>query len=94
MTPFDTFDKIALMSEEIKPGVVYTSAETRKLLKISESTLKRLLKRGIIRANKIGGQYRILGKELLRMLSPKLEQEAIGSYQNLKRQVIRKIKNW
>ena len=82
------------MSEEIKSEAVYTTAETQKLLKVSESTLKRLLKSGLIRANKIGGQYRILGKELLRTLSPALEREAISSYQQLKRTVVRKIKNW
>jgi excisionase family DNA binding protein len=82
------------MYEEIKPDGVYTTAETQKLLKISESTVKRLLKQGLIRANKIGGQYRILGKELLRALSPDLEREAVGSYQNLKRKISRKIKNW
>ena len=82
------------MSDEIKPEAVYTTAETQKLLKISESTVKRLLKSGLIRANKIGGQYRILGKELLRTLSPELEREAISSYQQLKRTVVRKIKNW
>lgn len=82
------------MNDEIKPEAVYTTAETQKLLKISESTVKRLLKNGLIRANKVGGQYRILGKELLRTVSPELEQEAISSYQQLKRTVVRKIKNW
>jgi len=82
------------MNDEIKPEAVYTTAETQKLLKISESTVKRLLKRGLIRANKIGGHYRILGKELLRALSPELEREAISSYQDLKRKIARKIKNW
>ena len=48
---------------EIKPNSVYTTKETRNILKVSESTIKRFLKRGIIRANKVGGQYRILGKE-------------------------------
>jgi len=80
--------------EEIRAGGVYTTAETRKILKISASTVKRLLKRDLIRANKIGGQYRILGKELLRMLSPELERETVKSYRNLKRTVVRKIKNW
>ena len=82
------------MNEEIKPGVVYTTAETQKILKISESTIKRLLKRGLIRANKIGGQYRILGKELLHVLSPKLEREAVTSYLNLKKKVVKKINKW
>jgi len=80
--------------DEIKPGAVYTTEETRKILKISESTVKRLLKRGLIRANKIGGQYRILGHELLRALSPELEKEATHSYQNLKRKVARTVKYW
>lgn len=80
--------------EEIKPTAVYTTAETQKILKVSQSTVKRLLKRGLIRANKIGGQYRILGKELLRALSPELEQEAVSSYQKMKRKVIRKMKTW
>jgi len=79
---------------EIKPGVVYTTAETQKLLKISESTVKRLLKRGLLRANKIGGQYRILGHEILRTLSPDIDRQATHSYQDLKRKVARKIKNW
>ena len=82
------------MNEEIRPEAVYTTAETQKLLKISESTVKRLLKNGLIRANKVGGQYRILGKELLRTLSPTLEREAISSYQQLKRTVVKKMKNW
>ena len=80
--------------DEIKPNTVYTTAETQKLLKISNSTIKRLLKRGLIRANKIGGQYRILGKELLYILSPDLEKEAVASYLKLKRGVVKKINKW
>ncbi len=80
--------------KEIKPGVVYTTAETQEILKISGSTIKRLLKKGLIRANKIGGQYRILGHELLRLLSPSVDIEATRSYQNLKRKVVKKVKNW
>ena len=79
---------------EINPNEVYTTGETQALLKVSKSTVKRLLKRGIIRANKIGGQYRILGKELLRGLSPKIERRAVNLYQQVKRRVKREIKNW
>ena len=82
------------MEQEIKPNAIYTTEETRTLLKISESTIKRLLKKGIIRANKIGGQYRILGKELLRALSPDLEKGAVESYQILKKRVVKKINKW
>lgn len=82
------------MNEEIKPNAVYTTKETMDLLKISESTVKRMLKNGLIRANKVGGQYRILGKELLRLLSPELEKEAISSYLKLKKKVVTKINTW
>jgi excisionase family DNA binding protein len=49
--------------EEIKPLAVYTTTETQEVLRISESTIKRMLKKGLNRTNKVGGQYRILGKE-------------------------------
>jgi excisionase family DNA binding protein len=83
-----------MSADEIKPGAVYTTAETQALLKISNSTIKRLLKRGLIRANKIGGQYRILGKEILYILSPELEKHAEKSYLGLKRRVIKQINKW
>ncbi|OHA18432.1 MAG: hypothetical protein A2664_00615 [Candidatus Taylorbacteria bacterium RIFCSPHIGHO2_01_FULL_46_22b] len=82
------------MAEEIRPSAVYTTNETQELLKVSKSTMKRLLKRGLIRANKIGGQYRILGREILHVLSPDLEQRAARSYLDLKRKVVRKINKW
>jgi len=82
------------MNAEIRPDAVYTTAEAQKLLKISESTIKRLLKKGLIRANKVGGQYRILGKEILRLVSPEVEKKAIISYLNIKQKVVDKINKW
>lgn len=79
---------------EIKPHEIYTTQETQDLLKISSSTIKRLLKRGLIRANKVGGQYRILGKEILRLVSPQLEAQAGRKYMALKRKVIKTINPW
>jgi excisionase family DNA binding protein len=73
------------MNEEIKPNAIYTTAETQKLLKISNSTIKRMLKNGLLKANKVGGQYRILGKEILRIVSPEVERKAIKTYLNLKK---------
>lgn len=58
---------------EIKADEVYTLKETRDLLKVSSSTLGRLIKKGEIRAAKVGKQYRITGKELLRVVSPEPE---------------------
>ncbi len=82
------------MDDEIKSNAVYTTAETQKLLKISNSTIKRLLKKGLIKANKVGGQYRILGKELLHLVSLETEQKATKSYLKIKQKVINKINKW
>ena len=82
------------MNIEIKANSVYTTAETENMLKISNSTIKRLLKKGVIRANKIGGQYRILGKEILRLVSPEIERKAVKSYLRLKKKAVNKINKW
>lgn len=79
---------------EIKPNEVYTTAEAEKLLKVSNSTMKRLLKKGLLRANKIGKQYRILGHELLKMLSPEIDKKATNTYQKVKSKVRDKVSDW
>lgn len=60
---------------EINRDEVYTPAETRQILKVSSSTMTRMIKKGLIRAAKVGKQYRIMGKEILRVLSPQLEDK-------------------
>ena len=82
------------MSDEIKPNEVSTTKETREFLKLSKSTIKRLLKKGIIRTAKIGNQHRILGSEILRLISPEAEKHAAGLYQELKKKTKEVIKNW
>jgi len=82
------------MEKEIKDNAVYTTAEAQELLKVSNSTIKRMLKKGLIRANKVGGQYRILGKEIFRLVSPEVEQQAIKSYLKIKNKVVDKINKW
>jgi len=79
---------------EINHNEVYTTQEAQGLLKVSKSTIKRLIKNGIIRANKVGGTYRILGKEILRAVSPRVESEATDIYQKIKAGVKSKIRNW
>ena len=79
---------------EIKPNEIYTTEETQKLLKISNSTMKRLIKKGLIRANKIGKQYRILGHEILRALSPEVDVKASDVYQKIKIKTMDKVKDW
>ena len=89
-----TNNNIKNMTQEIKENAVYTTEETQELLKISNSTIKRMLKNGLIKANKVGGQYRIMGKEILRLVSPEVEQKAIKSYLKLKGKVVDKINKW
>lgn len=79
---------------EIKPNAVYTASEAGSLLRVSDSTIKRLLKKGILRANKVGKQYRILGLEILRLISPEVEKIATEKYLDLKSKAIDKIAKW
>lgn len=81
-------------SNEVRPNAVYTTQEVQGLLKLSASTIKRLLKRGVLRANKIGGQYRILGKEVLRLISPALEKKSIKAYLKMKKKAVDVINKW
>lgn len=96
MTPFGILEVSFFnhIMHEIKPNAVYTTAEAQEALKISSSTMKRLLKKGLIRANKIGKQYRILGHELLTLLSPVVDKKATDIYQKVKIKAIDKTKDW
>ena len=95
MTPSDTYwYNYIHMDQEIKPNAVYTTEEAQNLLKVSNSTIKRMLKKGLIRANKVGKQYRILGKEILRLVSPEVEKQAVKSYLEIKKKVVDKINKW
>lgn len=79
---------------ELKPDRVYTTKEAKELLKVSDSTIKRLLKKGVIRAAKIGHQNRILGKEILRLFAPQMEPRASDLYQKIKRKTKKILENW
>jgi len=65
---------------------IYTPKETQEYLKVSQSTMTRMLKSGLIRAAKVGKQYRIFGKEILRVISPEIEDK-VG-------QVYNKARHW
>ena len=79
---------------EIKPNIIYTTEEARGFLKISESTIKRLLKKGIIKAYKVGGQYRIWGKEILKLVSPEVESSTSKIYRQFKDKTKKTIAKW
>ena len=82
------------MTEEIKPGKIYTPKEARDFLKISESTMKRMIKDGIIEAYKVSGQYRIWGNEILKLISPKLELNVFKVYKKFKNKTREVIEKW
>lgn len=78
----------------IKPDEIYTTKETQDFLKVSESTIKRMLKNGIIRAYRVGGQYRIWGSEILRLVSPEVESKVYKVYDKLRSQTRKTIEKW
>ncbi len=79
---------------KINPDEVYTTKEAQDFLKISTSTTKRLLKRGIIRAYKVGGQYRIWGSEILKLVSPEVGSKVYKVYRNLRAKTKKTIEKW
>jgi len=79
---------------EIKPNEVYTTEEAQNFLKISNSTIKRLLKQGILKAYKVGGQYRIWGSEILILVSPKLESGVYKVYKKVRDNTKKVIEKW
>lgn len=76
---------------ELRENEIYTAEETKGLLKISQSTFLRLVKKGVLRAYKVGGQYRILGKEILHLVSPQLEEKAARVYRRVRNGVKRRL---
>ena len=79
---------------EIKPDEIYTTKEARDFLKISSSTTKRLLKRGIIKAYKVGKTYRIWGDEILGLVSPKFERKVYKAYKKAREKTKKTIERW
>ncbi len=79
---------------KIEPDKVYTTKEARAFLKVSESTMKRMLKKGIIKAYRVGGQYRIWGSEILNLVSPKLESGVYQVYKKAKDKTKKTIEKW
>lgn len=70
---------------KIQEDVIYTPKETQKYLKVSQSTMSRMMKSGLIRAARVGKQYRIMGKEILRVISPVLEDQVGIAYNKARR---------
>lgn len=82
------------MVDEIKPEKIYTTKETRDFLKISESTMKRMIKDGVIKAYKVSGQHRIWGREILRLVSPSSVIGVEKAYLKAKAKIKETIEKW
>lgn len=50
---------------QLNEGVVYTTAEAAEILKLSPITVERQIRRGELKAVKLGKEYRLLGRDLL-----------------------------
>ena len=79
---------------EINPKELYTTKETQDFLKVSSSTMKRMIKNGIIKAHRVGGTYRIWGDDILLLVSPRLEKKVYEVYTKVRDKTRKKIKNW
>jgi len=82
------------MEEKISPNKVYTTKEAQTFLKVSNSTIKRMLKKGIIKAYKVGGQYRIWGSEILILVSPNVESKVYKVYKKARDKTRKTIEKW
>ena len=80
--------------DEIQPGKIYTPKEARDFLKVSESTFKRMIKNEIIHAYKVSGQYRIWGREILRLVSPKAVKKSEKIYLDIKEKIRKTVYKW
>lgn len=80
--------------DEIKPGQIYTTEEARSFLKVSESTMKRMIKNKIIVAYKVSGSYRIWGDEILGLVSPNFERKIYGAYKSIRDKAKKAIEKW
>jgi len=72
----------------------FITQEAQTFLKISKSTIKRLLKKGIIKAYKVGGQYRIWGSEILKLVSPEFESRVYKVYKRVRDKTRKTIEKW
>jgi excisionase family DNA binding protein len=79
---------------EINPKELYTTKETQDFLKVSSSTMKRMIKNGIIEAHRVGGAWRIWGDDILMMVSPRLEKKVYEVYTKVRDKTREKIEPW
>ncbi|HEX9722270.1 MAG TPA: helix-turn-helix domain-containing protein [Candidatus Paceibacterota bacterium] len=80
--------------QEINPKEIYTTKEVQDFLKISSSTMKRMIKNGIINAHRVGGTWRIWGDDILMLVSPELEKKVYEKYVDVREKTRKAIEDW
>ena len=80
--------------QEINPKEIYTTKEAQDFLKISSSTMKRMIKNGIIKAHRVGGTWRIWGDDILLLVSPELEKKVYEKYVDVREKTRKAIEDW
>lgn len=58
---------------------IYTVLEAREYLKISDATIRRYIKSGKLKSQKLGREYRITESALIEFLNEQAEQGGITS---------------
>ena len=56
--------------------------------------MKRMIKKGVINAYKVSGQYRIWGREILGLVSPETVRRGEKVYLKMKERLKNAIKKW
>lgn len=70
---------------QLDERVVYTTAEAAKILKLNPVTIERQIRRGELKAIKLGKEYRLLGRDLLALFD--WRAYAQSAFDNLSREV-------
>lgn len=65
---------------KIEEDLLYTPKEVQAYLKVSPSTMTRMIKKGLILAARVGKQYRIRGAEILICVTPELAGKLRAKY--------------
>jgi putative resolvase len=65
------------MNEVIREDQVYRPAEIAEALRVSTVTLTRAIRDGKLKAFRVGGQWRILGEEVVRYIDQETKKARI-----------------
>ena len=67
------------MNEVIRDDQIYRPAEVAQALRVSTVTLTRAIRSGKLKAFRVGGQWRILGEEVIRYIEHETNKRSVAS---------------